>query len=65
MSLPTQGSSSAGGPVVSVKPQDNIYTVLLLIGIACVTGAWVFVLMRLSEWYGIQFVEFGKAAAGG
>jgi hypothetical protein len=60
MSSPTPGSSKAGGgPVVTVKPENNIYTVLLLIGIACVAGAWGLVLLRLSEWYGITFANIG------
>ena len=57
MSSATQGSSS-GGPVVSVKPQNNIYTVLLLIGLLCVSGAWVYCMMLLKEWYGITFAQF-------
>ena len=57
MSFPTQDSSS-GGPVVSVKPQNNVYTVFLLIGLLCVTGAWVYCMMLLKEFYGITFAQF-------
>jgi hypothetical protein len=60
MSLPTQDSSRSGGPVVSVRPQNNIYTVLLLVGLVCVTGAWVYTMMLLKEWYGITFASFGS-----
>jgi hypothetical protein len=56
MSSPTQDPSKGGGPVVSVKPQNNIYTVLLLIGAVCVVGAWVYTMMLLKSWYGITFV---------
>ena len=58
MSLPTQDPSKSDGPVVSVKPQANVYTVLLLIGLLSVTGAWVYCMMLLKDWYGIQFASF-------
>ncbi|MCK5712603.1 MAG: hypothetical protein KAI25_07805 [Hyphomicrobiaceae bacterium] len=58
MSLPTQDSSRSGGPVVSVKPQANIYTVLLLVGLLSVTGAWVYCMMLLKDWYGVAFGSF-------
>lgn len=50
------------GPVVPVKAQPNVYTVLLIIAVLAMLGAAVYGYMDLSKIYGIGFGDLFSAA---
>lgn len=48
---------SAQGPVVRVKAQPDIYTLLLIVGILCLAVTIGVVLHNLMTAYGLTFVD--------
>ena len=48
---------SPEGPVVKVKPQSNIYTLLLAVAILCLAAAVGVVVWDLLTNYGLSFAE--------
>lgn len=50
------------GPVVPVKAQPNVYTVLLIIAFLAMLGAAIYGYMDLNHSYGITFGDLFSAA---
>jgi len=58
------GSSSTSGVRVAAEPPNNIYTILLLIGVVALTATLIMLWVTLETRYGVTFggTEAGKAA---
>ncbi len=50
-------SATTSGPVVTVKPQPNVYTILLIVAILFLATAVGFCLYNLMHNYGLTFGE--------
>jgi len=53
------------GPVVAVKPQANVYTVMLLVAILAMLIASVTVVLDLSASYDVPFGDIFSSQIGG
>ena len=53
----TQAQTSPQGPVVKVKPEPNIYTILLIIAIVASLAALIVMIWNLTVNYGMSFGE--------
>ena len=50
-------STSPSGPVVKVKPQPDVYTLLLIVAIFCLAVAVGAVVWNLVTHYGLSFTQ--------
>ena len=50
-------NAMSGAPVVTVKPQPDIYTFLLLLAVLALGGTIAFLMHHLMTVYGLSFQE--------